>query len=266
MARDRLAALRVCPPPFVARCPLTDTTRRPSASSREGVPLTMSRWVTSAPQTTRRRRSAFRTAAEHPATASTPCPRSTQRCAAVSPSALAGISQSSSAMLWQITSIQDSISTYETNINRIAELHSRTLNSTDEAANHQNAAILDDLINQTRDLGNTIKQRIQALESKPLQPGQDARIRKNRVRPLPHHRGAHPLPRAGSSPCFRFARASSEPSSHLPHTARLRAFQVRRGAAALPAGRARLPAAVQAAGRAAVPHRCVHSSVPAVHC
>ena len=69
-------------------------------------------------------------------------------------------------------------------MNRIADLHSRTLNSTDEAANHQNTALLDDLINQTRDLGNSIKQRIQAVESKPMQPGQDARIRKNRVRRL----------------------------------------------------------------------------------
>ena len=83
----------------------------------------------------------------------------------------------------QITSIQDDISTYNNNVNRISDLHSRTLNSTDEAANHQNAAMLDDLISQTRELGNTIKQRIQSVESQPAQPGQDMRIRKNRVRP-----------------------------------------------------------------------------------
>ena len=55
------------------------------------------------------------------------------------------------------------------------------MNSTDENSNHQNAAILDDLVAQTRDLGNSIKSRLQSLEAQPVQPGQDMRIRKNRV-------------------------------------------------------------------------------------
>lgn len=84
----------------------------------------------------------------------------------------------------QITSIQDAISTYNSNVSRISDLHNRTLNSTDENANQQNAAILDDLVAQTRDLGNNIKQRLQSLEAQPAQPGQDMRIRKNRVRSL----------------------------------------------------------------------------------
>lgn len=84
----------------------------------------------------------------------------------------------------QITSIQDAISSYNANVSRIADLHNRTLNSTDENANQQNTAILDDLIGQTRDLGNSIKQRLQSLEAQPAQPGQDMRIRKNRVRLL----------------------------------------------------------------------------------
>jgi syntaxin 1B/2/3 len=81
----------------------------------------------------------------------------------------------------QITSIQDAISTYNSNVTRIADLHNRTLNSTDENANQQNAAMLEDLISQTRDLGNSIKSRLQSLEAQPAQPGQDMRIRKNRV-------------------------------------------------------------------------------------
>ncbi|KAF7793042.1 hypothetical protein EIP86_004147 [Pleurotus ostreatoroseus] len=86
-----------------------------------------------------------------------------------------------SAFYTEIASIQDLISTYNTNVTRISELHSRTLNSTDEGANRQTAALLDDLVNETRELGNSIKQRIQALESQPAQPGQDVRIRKNRT-------------------------------------------------------------------------------------
>ncbi|KIP09497.1 hypothetical protein PHLGIDRAFT_22874 [Phlebiopsis gigantea 11061_1 CR5-6] len=81
----------------------------------------------------------------------------------------------------EITSIQDAISSYNANVSRIADLHNRTLNSTDENANQQNTAILDDLIGQTRDLGNSIKQRLQSLEAQPAQPGQDMRIRKNRT-------------------------------------------------------------------------------------
>ncbi|KAI0818548.1 t-SNARE [Irpex lacteus] len=81
----------------------------------------------------------------------------------------------------EISSIQDEIETYKANVARISDLHNKTLNSTDEGANRQNAGILEDLVAQTRELGNKIKQRIQTLESQPLQPGQDARIKKNRT-------------------------------------------------------------------------------------
>ncbi|KAI0341742.1 t-SNARE [Trametopsis cervina] len=85
------------------------------------------------------------------------------------------------AFYTEITSIQDAIASYSSNISRISELHSKTLNSTDEGANRQNAALLEDLVNETRQLGNSIKQRIQALEAQPAQPGQDMRIRKSRT-------------------------------------------------------------------------------------
>ncbi|PSS06878.1 hypothetical protein PHLCEN_2v3506 [Hermanssonia centrifuga] len=86
-----------------------------------------------------------------------------------------------SAFYSEITSIQDAITSYNSNIARISDLHSRTLNSTDEGANHQNVALLDELVGQTSGLGTDIKQRIQALEAQPAQPGQDMRIRKNRT-------------------------------------------------------------------------------------
>ncbi|KAI0797683.1 t-SNARE [Abortiporus biennis] len=81
----------------------------------------------------------------------------------------------------EITSIQEAISSYTANVSRISELHSRSLNSMDESFNQHNAAMLDDLISQTRDLGNDIKRRIQTLESQPIRPGEDVRIRKNRI-------------------------------------------------------------------------------------
>ena len=81
----------------------------------------------------------------------------------------------------QISSIQDTISQYSANVTRISDLQSRALNSTDENQNRQNAGILDDLVSQTRDLGNSIKQRIQSLDTQPAQPGENIAIRKNQV-------------------------------------------------------------------------------------
>lgn len=86
-----------------------------------------------------------------------------------------------SAFYTEITSIQDAISQYNSNVSRISDLHSRILNSTDENTNHKNEEILEDLVAQTRELGNSIKSRIQSLEAQPIQPGQDMRIRKNRT-------------------------------------------------------------------------------------
>ncbi|KAI0082726.1 t-SNARE [Panus rudis PR-1116 ss-1] len=81
----------------------------------------------------------------------------------------------------EVAAIQDDISTYNSNVSRISELQQRSLNSTDEQSNRQTTALLDDLVAQTRDLGNSIKQRIQNLEMKPVQPGEDVRMRKNRL-------------------------------------------------------------------------------------
>jgi len=81
----------------------------------------------------------------------------------------------------EITSIQEAIQTFNANVTRISELHSRSLSSTDEGFNRHNSAMLDELISQTRDSGNEIKGRIQVLESQPAKSNEDVRMRKNRI-------------------------------------------------------------------------------------
>lgn len=81
-----------------------------------------------------------------------------------------------------MNTIQDSIATLNANVQQIGDLQKRSLTSTDETYNQHNAARLDDLVNQTRDLTNDIKARVKALESQAPLPGEDTRIRKNQVR------------------------------------------------------------------------------------
>jgi len=81
----------------------------------------------------------------------------------------------------EVSSIQDGISDFSSNVARIGEYHSRLLNSTDETANQQNSAQLDELVERTRELSNSLKQRIQSLEAAPAGRPQDARIRKNQT-------------------------------------------------------------------------------------
>ncbi|KAI8998518.1 t-SNARE [Trametes punicea] len=81
----------------------------------------------------------------------------------------------------EVTSIQDGIAQFSSNVSRIADLHSRTLNSTDEGSSRQNEALLDDLVGQTRQLSNDLKERIQALASYPATRAQDQAIRKNQT-------------------------------------------------------------------------------------
>lgn len=81
----------------------------------------------------------------------------------------------------QVSSIQEGIANFSANVARISELHSRSLNSTDEGTTQQNAALLDDIGAQTRRLSTSLKERIQALDTKPAPRPQDARIQKNQV-------------------------------------------------------------------------------------
>jgi len=81
----------------------------------------------------------------------------------------------------QISSIQDELRRFDANVSRIGDLHSRTLNNTDEALSQQNAAALDELVAETRALCNQIKNQIRDLEKESVPPGQDPRIRKNQT-------------------------------------------------------------------------------------
>ena len=78
--------------------------------------------------------------------------------------------------------MQDGIAQFSSNVARIADLHSRTLNSADDNASRQSAALLDDLVGQTRELSNSLKEKIQSLSSFPVTRPQDQQIRKNQVR------------------------------------------------------------------------------------
>jgi syntaxin 1B/2/3 len=82
---------------------------------------------------------------------------------------------------WQISSIQDSLRTFNDNVNRIGDLHSRSLNNMDDAAAQRNAAQLDELVADTSALSATLKRRIKALEKKGGS-GRDGQIRKQQVR------------------------------------------------------------------------------------
>jgi len=81
----------------------------------------------------------------------------------------------------EISSIQDELRRFDANVTSISDLHSRSLNNTDEAVSQQNADALDQLLTETRSLSNQVKARIQELEKEPVPAGQDARIRKNQT-------------------------------------------------------------------------------------
>ncbi|KAI0709374.1 t-SNARE [Earliella scabrosa] len=81
----------------------------------------------------------------------------------------------------QVTNIQEGIARFSSNVTRIAELHSRTLNTADDGASRQNAALLDDLVGETRSLSNELKEKIQALASFPASRPQDQTIRRNQT-------------------------------------------------------------------------------------
>ncbi|KAK0210643.1 syntaxin [Desarmillaria ectypa] len=87
---------------------------------------------------------------------------------------------SMSAFYTEISSIQDSLRTFNDNVARIGDLHSRSLNNMDDAAAQRNAAHLDELVEDTSALSSTIKRRIKALE-KQGGTGRDGQIRKQQT-------------------------------------------------------------------------------------
>jgi len=93
---------------------------------------------------------------------------------------MGGGGDSMSAFYTEISSIQDSLRTFNDNVARISDLHSRSLNNTDDNAAQRNAAQLDELIEDTSALSATLKRRIKALE-KQGGSGRDGQIRKQQT-------------------------------------------------------------------------------------
>lgn len=80
----------------------------------------------------------------------------------------------------EISSIQGSLKQFNDNVSRISELHSRSINTTDEAAAQRNAAELEDLVADTGALSDTLKRRIKALERQ-RGSARDAQVRKQQT-------------------------------------------------------------------------------------
>jgi len=80
----------------------------------------------------------------------------------------------------EISSLQDSIRTFNENVSSIGDLHSRSLNNTDDAAAQRNAAQLDELVADTSALSATLKRRVKALERQGGS-GRDGQIRKQQT-------------------------------------------------------------------------------------
>jgi len=77
----------------------------------------------------------------------------------------------------EVSNVQGLIDQFNNDVNRISELQGRSLNAVDGTS--QNLEQLDGQVVQTRDLGNQIKRRIEALKKRPTPRGQEAR--KNQV-------------------------------------------------------------------------------------
>ncbi|KII88653.1 hypothetical protein PLICRDRAFT_698997 [Plicaturopsis crispa FD-325 SS-3] len=78
----------------------------------------------------------------------------------------------------EVTSIHNALQQFDTNVSRISDLHSRSLNVADESTTHQNAAQLDELVEETRSLSKSLRERTKALAAFPG-TAQDAQQRKN---------------------------------------------------------------------------------------
>jgi len=87
---------------------------------------------------------------------------------------------SMAAFYSEISSIQDSLRTFNDNVARISDLHSRSLNNTDDVAAQRNASNLEQLMSDTSDLSATLKQRVKALERQGGS-GRDGQIRKQQT-------------------------------------------------------------------------------------
>jgi len=79
-----------------------------------------------------------------------------------------------------ISSIQDALRTFNDNVARISDLHSRSLNNMDDAEAQRNAAQLDELVEDTSALSATLKKRVKVLEAQ-RGSGRDGQIRQQQT-------------------------------------------------------------------------------------
>lgn len=79
----------------------------------------------------------------------------------------------------EISSIQESIAQFNNNVQRVSDLHSRSLNTMDDQAAARNNQQLDSLVEETSSLSNEIKLRIKNLERK--SGGRDANAKKQQT-------------------------------------------------------------------------------------
>ncbi|KAJ7905381.1 syntaxin [Mycena olivaceomarginata] len=93
---------------------------------------------------------------------------------------MGGGGDSMSTFYTEISSLQDSLRTFNDNVARISDLHSRSLDNMDDNAAQRNAAQLDELIEDTSALSATLKRRIKALERQGGS-GRDGQIRKQQT-------------------------------------------------------------------------------------
>lgn len=80
----------------------------------------------------------------------------------------------------EISAIQENLRTFNDNVARIGDLHSRSLNNMDDSAAQQNASKLESLVEDTSALSVDLKRRIKDLE-KQGGPGRDGQIRKQQT-------------------------------------------------------------------------------------
>jgi len=80
----------------------------------------------------------------------------------------------------EISSIQGGLKQFNENVSRISELHSRSINPSDDAAAQRNSAELEELVEDNGALSDTLKRRIKALERQRVS-GRDGQIRKTQT-------------------------------------------------------------------------------------
>jgi len=80
----------------------------------------------------------------------------------------------------EISSIQDDLRTFNDNVARVSDLHSRSLNNTDDAQAQKVQQQLEELVEDTSALSNMLKRRIKSLERQGGS-GRDGQIRKQQT-------------------------------------------------------------------------------------